>query len=249
MVANRFCLRRAIHRARHARAFCGLLLLSSASACHSRNGSTAAAAAPESLAPRAVAPVADDAHAKPAPRQCVVFLHGKSGKGEPLLQGPVYALVRPNGNAEGWGGRQWIYFPESHYAEVRQIVARAIEESGCERVILHGFSNGGALTAKLYCRGEDFGGKVIGYVIDDPVVDHAADQCKPLAGKGLRLYWTGALSKATDGWECEDGDWTCEGGTTIGIDKYAANLGVKPTQSAKTKHAPYDEPPDYARWW
>jgi hypothetical protein len=227
-------------------------LLAAALVMACRQGDTGASASvqalPSVLEPSRAATEADATPAQP-PKQCVVFLHGKSGHGEPILRGPVYSLVRPNGNAEGWGGRQWIYFPEPRYAEVRASVARAIDDSGCTRVILHGFSNGGGLAAKLYCRGEDFGGKVRGYVIDDPVVDHGVDSCRPRAGKGLRLYWTGGLSKAKDGWDCKGEDWTCEGDSTIGIDRYAAKLGVKPTPSRHTKHAPYDEPPDYARWW
>ena len=224
----------------------GLLVALLLASC--RQGDTRASAATQAL-PSALQPSQTETDAALAAKQCVVFLHGKSGKGEPILRGPTYALVRPNGNAEGWGGRQWIYFPEARYIEVRDTIARAIAESGCTRVILHGFSNGGALAAKLYCRAEDFGGKVLGYVIDDPVVDHGTDRCKPAAGKGLRLYWTGGLSKAEDGWDCKAEDWTCEGGSTIGIDKYAANLGVKPTPSRHTKHAPYDEPPEYGHWW
>src|SRR5690349_8027937 len=138
MLAIRLCLRDgadwvSARGTSSARVLCGLLLIGMA-ACRNGHASTAAAAeAPDSLMPRTTARAAADAHVEPAPRQCVVFLHGKSGKGEPILQGPVYSLVRPNGNAEGWGGRQWIYFPEPRYAEVRQIVERAIQDSGCER--------------------------------------------------------------------------------------------------------------------
>ncbi|HMJ11542.1 MAG TPA: thiamine pyrophosphate-dependent enzyme, partial [Polyangiaceae bacterium] len=42
--------------------------------------------------------------------------------------------VRPDGNAEGWGGLQWLYFPDESYNEVRGIVARAITGAACGAV-------------------------------------------------------------------------------------------------------------------
>jgi hypothetical protein len=187
---------------------------------------------------------------EPVPEQrCVVFLHGKSGAGFATDRKAQYFFVGPTGNAEGWGGKQWLYFPDAQFAEVRQIVSKALDDAGCTRAILHGFSNGAAAVAKLYCRGVDFDGKVLGYIIDDPVPDHGADGCAPLKGVKARLYWTGGLNSATDGWNCLEGDWTCEGGTTVGIQKYAANLKLVSTPSVKTTHEPYGDPPEYQSWW
>lgn len=180
-------------------------------------------------------------------KSCVVSLHGKSGGGFDAYQRDGYLMVGPTGNADGWGGKQWIYFPDAQLAQVQRIVAAAIADNACTRVVIHGFSNGAAAAAKLYCRGNTFGGVVTGYVIDDPVPDHGADRCAPSAGVKLRLYWTGGLTPA-DGWNCAEGDWTCEGGQTVGIDKYQANLSTTRVQSIHTQHAPYDSPPEYADW-
>jgi hypothetical protein len=191
---------------------------------------------------------AHDGGAAAPEQRCVVFLHGKSGTGFPTERGASYLRVGPTGNADGWGGRQWLYFPEAKLAELRTLVGDAIAREGCTEVILHGFSNGGAAVAKLYCTGERFGGRVIGYVMDDPVPDHAADGCAPAAGTQAKLYWTTALTPAP-GWSCSEQDWTCEGGSTVGIQKFAANLGLSVTPSVHTRHEPTLDPPEYRSWW
>jgi hypothetical protein len=190
------------------------------------------------------APSPADAGAQPG-RRCVVFLHGKGGGGGPSLSADGYLRVAPVGNADGWGGKQWLYFPDARLAEVRASVASALEGAGCTRALVHGFSNGGAAAAKLYCRGESFDGRVQSYVFDDPVPDHGADACTPPAGAKATLYWTGALGQAAAGWNCAEGDWTCEGGSTIGVQRYAQNLGLTVSKSIHSSHAPYENPPDY----
>jgi pimeloyl-ACP methyl ester carboxylesterase len=181
--------------------------------------------------------------------RCIVRLHGKSGAGGESYAEDGVLNVLPDGNAEGWGGRQWIYFPEDKYLEARSIVADAIESSGCDDVIINGFSNGGAFAAKLYCRGETFDGRVVRYVIDDPVPDEAVLDCTPDPTVGAVLYWTGGLAEtAKPGWECREADWTCEGGVTIGIDAYAAALGVEVQKSKFDEHEWYWDAPELADW-
>ena len=175
-------------------------------------------------------------------------LHGKGGIGERSSTKDGVTHIYPEGNADGWDGKQWLYFPDSRYAEVRKIVSDAAAAESCGRVIVHGFSNGGAAAAKLYCRGERLGGKVVGYVVDDPVPDASANDCKPAAGVSVRLYWTGGLAGALDGWECSQEDWTCEGGKTIGIERYAKALGTEAKPSKETQHGSYTNPPEYAAW-
>jgi hypothetical protein len=157
--------------------------------------------------------------------------------------------VRPGGNAPGWGGRQWLYFPEEGYSRVRDIIGEAIQREGCGHVVLHGFSNGAAAAAKLYCRGERFGGTLRGVIVDDPVTDPAVKGCKPSPGVALTLYWTGGLRDAHDGFRCVAKDWTCEGETTLGIEKYAELLRTKVTSSVEREHRVYASPPEHRLWW
>jgi hypothetical protein len=180
--------------------------------------------------------------------RCIVHLHGKSGRGDPPVTEKGIRHLRPSGNAKGWGGLQWLYFPDDNYRAVRAIVENAIAQNGCQKVVVHGFSNGAAAAAKLYCRGESFEKRVTGYIVDDPVPDHAVERCNPAAGVRLRLYSTGALGNAVDGWSCSAADWTCEGGSTIGIGKYARFLAVSVTPSIHTKHEEYRDPPEIGQW-
>jgi pimeloyl-ACP methyl ester carboxylesterase len=123
-----------------------------------------------------------------------------------------------------------------------------LDAAGCGRAVVQGFSNGAAAAGKLYCRGETFGGSVLGYLLDDPVPDGGVVGCRPPAGVQVRLYSTGGLAVATDGWSCASQDWTCEGGRTIGIDRYARELGTTVAPSIHRTHAEYTDPPDVAAW-
>jgi pimeloyl-ACP methyl ester carboxylesterase len=180
--------------------------------------------------------------------KCVVLLHGKGGGAQASTVAGGIEYLRPGGNGNGWGGREWRYFPEDRYQQVREAVARALDSRGCARAVIQGFSNGGAAAAKLYCRGEDFDGRVVGYLIDDPVPDHGVVGCRPAAGVRVKLSATGALSVANDGWRCASQDWTCEGGSTIGIERYARELGTEVTRSIHTTHTEYETPPEPVEW-
>jgi hypothetical protein len=86
-------------------------------------------------------------------------------------------------------------------------------------------------------------------VVDDPVPDHAADDCAPAASVEVALYWTGANAEiAQPGWDCSEGDWTCEGGETIGIDAFAAALGTAVLASPNTAHEWYLDAPELSEW-
>ena len=129
------------------------------------------------------------------PSNCVVRLHGKGGNGEPArVDGDIIELS-PTGNADGWGARQWVYDSDDRYAQARAIVADSLDSAGCSPAVINGFSNGGSFAAALYCGAEQFDGRVVGYVIDDPVPDQAVLECDPVAEVELALYWTGALDE------------------------------------------------------
>jgi len=152
--------------------------------------------------------------------------------------------VRPQGNSQAWGGHQWLYFPESGYRETVGIVTAAVNAEGCTDVVLNGFSNGAAFAAKMYCRGENFGGRLRGVVIDDPVPDHGTANCSPAGGVQRILYWTGDLARsAPAGADCGRIDWTCDGGSSVGIDSYAQRLGASITASPFSDHQWYWDAP------
>jgi hypothetical protein len=181
---------------------------------------------------------------------CVVRLHGKGGSGAATRTDPDgRRIVSPAGNDGGWGGRQWSYATDGTFAEAVAVVMRAVAAERCSAVVLHGFSNGGAFAAKLYCRAEQLGGRLRGVVVDDPVPDGGVRLCAPPDGVRVALYWTGALaSTATPGWDCRAADWTCEGGTTIGVDAYAAALGTTPISSPHAEHRWNDAAPELVDW-
>ena len=210
---------------------------------------TTAVAPTPTAALAAVVTTTTTAPAAPAGVRCEIRLHGKGGAGSSTTTSNGVKVVQPTGNGSGWGGRQWLYFPENRYAEARKIVTDAIAREGCERVVLNGFSNGGAFAAKLLCRGENFDGRLAGVMIDDPVTDNAVTGCAPAAGVPKVLYWTGALEgDAVAGWQCSKGDWTCEGGTTLGIRAYSAAVGVAATPSPNSGHERNTRAPEPARW-
>ncbi|MGZ4724374.1 MAG: hypothetical protein ACXV8L_09210 [Ilumatobacteraceae bacterium] len=174
---------------------------------------------------------------------CLVRLHGKGGTGAASTTAGDITVISPTGNADGWGAKQWLYFPDKEYAAALAIVRQAVV--GCDQVIIDGFSNGASFAAAMYCKGETLDGRLERVVVDDPVTDHAVEPCTPGASVAVTLYATGALEKtAPPGWNCADGDWTCEGGTTIGISAYAQALGAVRQQSPHLDHEPYVDAPE-----
>ena len=168
---------------------------------------------------------------------CVVWIHGKTDRGtEPLVRDGRGELS-PHGNARVGNGLEWQYATEGEYTTARNGVAATIDASGCEQVVLSGFSNGGAFVGKMYCRGESFDGRLRGVVIDDPVPDRAVVECSPNATVSLALYWTGGLDEAAQpGAECAPIGWTCEGDLLLGIDAYARELRTPVLASPFSEH-------------
>ncbi len=211
---------------------------------------TAPAVPKTSLVSPSILPTEPEASGTDAPSvgaRCLVLLHGKGGTGSATTQDGDVTVLAPTGNSDGWGARQWLYFPDDEYDAARQIVADSVE--GCGQVIVNGFSNGASFAAAMYCRGETFDGRLVGVVVDDPVTDHAVDGCAPDPSVTVTLYSTGALEEtAPAGWQCADGDWTCQGGETIGIEAYAAALGTEALPSPFTDHQWYVDAPETAAW-
>ena len=161
---------------------------------------------------------------------CLLRLHGKGGDGAtPRVEGDL-AVIQPRGNDQAWNGHQWDYRTDDGYADARAIVLNVLNQTQCQRVVIHGFSNGAAMTAALYCDPSFHGGPVVGYIVDDPVTDDVPVGCTPDPAAEVVLYWTDALPRlAAPGTACDSVDWTCLGDTVRTIDDYAADLGVEPT--------------------
>jgi hypothetical protein len=186
---------------------------------------------------------------KPAVKaeRCLVRLHGKGGEGAAPSHREGIAVVSPAGNGDGWGGKQWLYFPDSEYDEALGVVENAVE--GCGRIILNGFSNGASFATRLYCSGEDFDGRLESVVIDDPVTDDSSKGCQSAPDVSATLYWTGALEgPGRPGASCAAIDWTCQGGRTVGISEYAARLGIRVKESPLREHEWYLDAPELSQW-
>lgn len=181
--------------------------------------------------------------------RCVVWLHGKSETGAAPVVVDGIGEVSPTGNGTVGGGNEWIYFPEERFDEAVGIVAGAVDENGCERIAVGGFSNGAAFAAALYCNGETFGDRLAGVVVDDPPPDEAVSGCAPAEGVDVALYWTGALDEmAVAGADCEPIGWTCAGGRLLGLDAYAAELATEVLDSPESEHRWFRDAPQFDDW-
>ena len=183
------------------------------------------------------------------PPNCVVRLHGKGGDGAPVRVVGNISELSPAGNREGWGARQWVYDSDTEFAQAKVAVMDALDDADCARAVVNGFSNGGSFAAALYCAGERFDGRVVGYVIDDPVPDQAVLDGESNRQVEIALYWTGGLDEAaTPGANCADLDWTCVGDTLLGIERYSAELGIDPKSSPFGEHRWHRDAPELSTW-
>ena len=90
---------------------------------------------------------------------------------------------------------------------------------------------------------------MVGVVIDDPVPDNGVTGCTPSPDVAGALYWTGGLDpQAQPGVDCASIDWTCDGGTLLGIEVYADSLGLDIQPSPFSEHQWYVDGPRSAAW-
>lgn len=197
-----------------------------------------------SAAPTPTAPERSDVTSE----ACLVRIHGRSETGADPVARDGYAEVSPTGNGPAGEGHEWVYDTDETYEEARDLVVGWVDAVACERVVLNGFSNGGGFTGALLCRGEDFGGRLAGVVIDDPVPDDAVEDCDPAPDVPVALYWTGALTEAEAGVACDDIGYTCAGETLLGIDAYAEALGVEAQASPNEEHVWFRDAPELPTW-
>lgn len=171
-------------------------------------------------------------------------VHGRSETGALPVERDGYLELAPIGTTTSGDGHMWEYDDPDDRADGLARITEAVDAAGCERVVLHGFSNGGGFVGALVCDGEDLDGRLVGAVVDDPVPDEGTEDCDRDPELPVVVYWTGALVQATPGATCESLGWICAGDTVVGIDAYAAGLGVDVTASPMTEHAWFDDAPE-----
>ncbi len=178
---------------------------------------------------------------------CEIRIHGRTDQGAAPRRADGYVVVSPDANeAFEQGGRVWVYDSPGTFKAARARVETAIDEAGCSKAVLHGFSNGAAFAAKLACSGETFDGRLAGVVVDDPVTDNSSPDCEPDGGVPIVVYWTGSLP---DEGSCQELGWTCAGGDElVGIEGFAERLGASVEASPESEHVIFDDPPEIRQW-
>lgn len=188
----------------------------------------------------------------PSGKRCVVFLHGKGGSGAPTTIEGGNTWIWPTGNADGWGGRQWLYATSTEYNQALTIINNALAPEACGQIVLAGGSNGAAMAAKTYCQGQNFGGRLVGVIPDDPVPDEGVNNCAPAAGVALQLVqsdemnsWVGDSIRTCSSM----GDWTCQGNVLPRM-IYSSRIGaVNPHYSPRHEWVRHLYDGWMAAWW
>ncbi len=156
---------------------------------------------------------------------------------------------------------------ERDYVEHRDSVAAFLEARDCGPTMVVGGSNGGGFAAKLYCRGEDFGGRVWGYFLKDPIWDHGVLGCTPSANISHKFavhsVWLKRLAEGTapeyrcdeisevdvrDQFTGENGDWYCEDNRTMSQVDWEQATGIRSVLAGTDHIGSYDLEPDLADW-
>ena len=114
----------------------------------------------------------------PAGGRCVVRLHGKGGTGAPTTTSGDVTRDLADGQRRRLGRQAVAVLPGRR---VRRGAWRSSRDAvaGCGPIIVDGFSNGASFAAAMYCHGETFDGRLVRVIVDDPVTDHAVDDCTP----------------------------------------------------------------------
>jgi hypothetical protein len=200
---------------------------------------------PESTpAPAPAAPPPTEAPAPPPPpnvpsgQKCVVGMPGAGGSTD--VNG---------GFGGGKGYPQGPGFSTRTTPDLPTVANVQAAAEGCGAVIIHGFSEGARRAKELYCAGETLGGRVVGYIIDDPnYFPDEGQPCAPGAGVKVVLYAT----RISPG----DASWTpnvylSHLGYGDVMAKTSARLGVGITTSPNYSHIPYSNPnaPELTSWW
>lgn len=203
---------------------------------------TAVPAAPDPTATTAPA-VEPQGDVHPIPGEgCVVFIHGAGWSGAPYTEdwGDKTFIWPYSGNDEF--PHFWLYDgpyltygdDDTAYDAAVANVRAHIDDNNCGPVMITGASNGGAFLAKMYCRGEDFGGRLWAVHVDDPVPDAGVVDCSP-SPTVIRTMFTHSTqlvdeAAALPGGVCSAttsmyGSWYCEDDRALTLAEYEAAIG------------------------
>ncbi len=190
-------------------------------------------------------------------KRCHLHLHwaGGSGKADSVnLEGVTEVWPQSPGGAF-WlydGPHDYSYDPTTGDAEYQALVAfltSALVQSQCGPTIVIGYSNGGGLAAKLFCKGEDFGGRAWGYIVSDPVMDDGVRGCKPSPNIRKTLFTHSDELRdaaASAGNSCTVTTWYCQDNRTMPLAEYEMQIGRKSIRDRALHGGAID--PQYAPW-
>ena len=186
-----------------------------------------------------------------ATKRCSLFLHGagwNNNVSDSYNAEGIHELQPPSPD-----GAFWLYDGPHNYSQsastgapdyqrIVEYLRDYVTANDCGPLVVRGTSNGGGLAAKLYCRGEDFGGRAWGYIVEDPVMDVAVEGCSP-SPRITRTYFNHsdelrdeAASTSSRDFDCEYAGWGwyCEDNTTMTLETYASHIGTESVRSCVT---------------
>lgn len=144
------------------------------------------------------------------------------------------------GNHWGYDGpHNFQYDPDSNsdeaaYQQYVSIVRNRITQANCGPTYIEGGSNGGGFLAKMFCRGEDFGGRIWGVYLKDPVMDTGVLNCNPSSNiKKAVVTYSDELEEqkppaVNDNYRCRSTPygWYCNDDTTMSVAEYTKQINA-----------------------
>ena len=177
---------------------------------------------------------------------CILYLHGAGtpppSRVEQWAGGLRYlAPHSPNPDAPWFwlydGPHNTRYDPGDTNKPYRDLVAYltdTLDENGCGPVMIHGASSGGGFAARILCSGEDFGGRLWGVFVDDPVPDAGVIGCSPSSRveRSLFVHSTEVVTEAARfrNNRCSrsptlEWAWYCQDDIGFDLEEYEAHIG------------------------
>jgi hypothetical protein len=136
------------------------------------------------------------------------------------------------------------------YNELVRFVTGELDAADCGPIMMHGASSGGGFAARLYCSGEDFGGRLWAVMVDDPVPDAGVIGCRP-SSSVQRVLFTHSAELAREAALFEDNrctgsptqpyPWYCQDDIGFDPEEYEAHIGQE-TILARETHVGGNDP-------